>query len=847
MGRQLTLPFKKEMAWRPLLLLCGLCVQVLNGVGAAAVAAAIAPIIAPHNPQYDNEVTINIFSKDADAIYYTLNSTNPTGASNAFTYIDRFTITTPGTTTVKAVATYANNGSLTEVSAKTYVVVKIFEGVATVSGHLRGCAVGLDVNMGSISSSKASLLSSETSTSTSAGGYRIRSLRASTGGVVLDTSTASTSDVCQDTATGKPHAMPLASPCPQTLTPLTTAAVAAMAAGNLSVAMAVAATAAVVGVPLSAPICGFNDAPRRALDGDPLGIASLARAAQVQALAAYSAAAIHGLSGKKVSVQEAGAAAFLALGTEIARRHAAASTARHHHRHHRRSLLVVSTAPAIDWANADEMARLLDAAAAALPPGLSLSPPWSSSAQMVAAVHRLLHADTAALDVLARQMKPTASDLAQVQGVIGAVSVPSTRFDDIVALGLGSSAGVEAFEYKYGLRLRPSPPPPSPRPPPPPSPPMPPPAFSQVAPLNNTVGGMPIWALVVVAATVFLASSLGSVLYYRRVRKGRKARGEVDPEFGDTLRSPNVFKRRGAGGYGHKEGGGDAGNPGGLEGNVLGVNPGTGSDAARAAAAGGGTSVSSVFARPDLAKPGVLSRTADEGGVSAPPDLAKAKAKGESAGVLGATAGAYADVGVGSYGDEEEAGGGAGSYGDEGDTGSTLRWNPEAQMWTNHSPGGQLAGEGGYPRPGAIVSPMKPKSVNFGRPPSTRLKKGPAVEPWAGASASGAGSTASESYGGGGASPSRRTGDAFARRSMPMNPAVVDAMSRLELVRALETRGVAHDDLLEDDAEDGALRQRLKHHACASRDQLYAAESSATEATNREFEKTLETPAGEWF
>ena len=70
---------------------------------------------------------------------------------------------------------------------------------------------------------------------------------------------------------------------------------------------------------------------------------------------------------------------------------------------------------------------------------------------------------------------------------------------------------------------------------------------------------------------------------------------------------------------------------------------------------------------------------------------------------------------------------------------------------------------------------------------------------------------------------------------------------RREVIHALEKRGVAHDDLLEEDAEDDALKRRLKLHACASRGQMEAAEASATEATRREYEKTLETPAGEWF
>ena len=217
---------------------------------------------------------------------------------------------------MKAVATYNNNASLTTTTERSYVVAKIFSGVATVGGHLIECVVGLDAAGGLVSTSPASLLTSETSTSTTFGTYRIRSLRSGTGGVVLDTVTTSrASDTCRDTVTGRPPA--LLSLCAQTLTPLTTAAP-AMAAADVNTA--VAATAAVIGVPLAAPICGFNDAPARAQDGDASGIASLARAAQVQAVASYAAAAIHGLSGKKVSIRDAGAAAFSALGTEIVRR-----------------------------------------------------------------------------------------------------------------------------------------------------------------------------------------------------------------------------------------------------------------------------------------------------------------------------------------------------------------------------------------------------------------------------------------------------------------------------------------------------------------------------------------------
>ena len=181
-----------------------------------------------------------------------------------------------------------------------------------------------------------------------------------------------------------------------------------------------------------------------------------------------------------------------------------------------------------------------------------------------------------------------------------------------------------------------------------------------------------------------------------------------------------------------------------------------------------------------------------------------------------------------------------------------LRWNPATQSWTRDGGqrgdgGGGGGGSGTTEAPGAIASPVKQKSVSIGRPPSMNLKKGAggagggeagaAAEPWAGASNSGAG----------GPSPPQRKNGEFVRRSVPMNPAVVDAMSRREVIRALETRGVEHEDLLEDDVEDDELRRRLKLHACASRDQMEAAEASATEATRREYEKTLETPAEEWF
>jgi hypothetical protein len=39
----------------------------------------------------------------------------------------------------------------------------------------------------------------------------------------------------------------------------------------------------------------------------------------------------------------------------------------------------------------------------------------------------------------------------------------------------------------------------------------------------------------------------------------------------------------------------------------------------------------------------------------------------------------------------------------------------------------------------------------------------------------------------------------------------------------------------------------LKEHACASREQLQAAGADSTAATRREMDKTLETPADEWF
>jgi hypothetical protein len=116
---------------------------------------------------------------------------------------------------------------------------------------------------------------------------------------------------------------------------------------------------------------------------------SLARAAQVQALAAYFAATVHGLTVRRVSVQEAGAAAFKALGTEIARRHAAAAATSSGRRRHARALLAPTPA-AINWVNSTEIKALLAAAAAALPGG-SLSSPWGSG--------RGLHPSTFRLDV----------------------------------------------------------------------------------------------------------------------------------------------------------------------------------------------------------------------------------------------------------------------------------------------------------------------------------------------------------------------------------------------------------------------------------------------------------------
>jgi hypothetical protein len=399
----------------------------------------------------------------------------------------------------------------------------------------------------------------------------------------------------------------------------------------------------------------------------------------------------------------------------------------------------------------------------------------------------------------------------------------------------------EEFEYKYALRTRPSPPPPNPPPPAPPLPPWPPPAFKQVAPLNDSVGGVPIWVFIVVAATVLFGCFLGAIMYYRRVRKGRKARGESDPDFVDDLRSPDPNRRR----WGRNKQGSGSGPGGGLEENFAGVNPTMRSDAAMAAAAGGGGGGGDVFARPDLAKPGVLSRKDDggAGGVFARPDLARA-------GVVDGddNTGAARAADVGSYGAEE------GSYGDEGGgEGPMLRWDPATQSWTRDAQQQQRGGAGGSgagatAAPGSIASPVKPKSVSFGRPPSMKLKAGAAetAEPWAGASGTGSGSAPPPPPPGGPLPPQIKDGE-FVRRSVPMNPAVVDAMSRREVIRALETRGVDHEDLLDDDAEDDELRRRLKLHACASRDQMEAAEAAATEVTRREYEKTLETPAGEWF
>ena len=164
---------------------------------------------------------------------------------------------------MKAAAAYNNNASLTALSEQTYVVVKVFSGVATVGGHLTGCTVGLDVAGGLVSTSPsvlvrwgdgasmntsvapslerlerlerrlvsrtvkhamlqkchqtclsnkcktcaATTVRSETSVSTMAGAYRLRSLRSGEGGVVLDTVTSFASATCQDTATGKPPAL----------------------------------------------------------------------------------------------------------------------------------------------------------------------------------------------------------------------------------------------------------------------------------------------------------------------------------------------------------------------------------------------------------------------------------------------------------------------------------------------------------------------------------------------------------------------------------------------------------------------------------------------------------------
>ena len=127
-------------------------------------------------------------------------------------------------------------------------------------------------------------------------------------------------------------------------------------------------------------------------------------------------------------------------------------------------------------------------------------------------------------------------------------------------------------------------------------PPLPPPTFKQVAPLNDTVGGVPIWAFIVVASILSIGGFLGAILYYRRVRKGRKARGETDPDFGDELRSPDPLKKKrfsggGSGSWFRRNNRDGAGAGGEMEEDELtGVAPTMGSDEAMmaAAAAGGG-------------------------------------------------------------------------------------------------------------------------------------------------------------------------------------------------------------------------------------------------------------------
>ena len=779
------------------------------------------PVFKPATEEHEELVKVHIVSSGATAVYYTLDGTDPKESDTKRTYTAPFEIVEPGPTEVRAVAV-DNVNAWTEEKKKTYVVVKVFEGVATVGDHLTACVVGLDPAGGRVGTDvPGQLFRDETATTTTDGRYRIRSKRHAAGGVVLDAVTPFASDACADTATGKAPALPLTTPCGETLTPLTTAASAAMAAGGFELATAVAATAAVVGVPSGAPICGFNDAPRRALDGDPLGIASLARAAQVQSFAAYAAAAIHGISNKRVSVHAAGVAAFSALGTEIARRHAASSGRRR--RRGRRSLLAASasSAKAMNWVDADELKGLLQKAAAALEDG-SLPEPWGTGAgaETVGAVERLLHADAVSLDALAKELTPTASDLAKVQGVVATVSM--ARFDDIVAVGSGTLDQL-TFDYKYNLRSRPSPPPPRPPPPTPPVPPSPPPAFRQVGPFNKTVGGVPIWVFIVIGTGLACGALLYVILHYRRVRKGRKARGESDPDFGDDLRSPTPRQRKD-----------QNGKSGGLEEDFKGINPTMGSGAAMAAAeAGGEGGLRSAFARPDLVRPGVLARKDGAvSGVFARPDLIKSR--GEGGGVENGNSSSEARGETGDYDGGEAT---KGSYDD--DTGASsrpapmLRWDPDMQSWTReriHSGNGD-----GVDAPGSIASPAQPKSVSFGRPPSMRLKK---------EGISGVG-------GGGGLPqapvPPKKEEGAFVRRAAPMNPSVIDAMSRREVVAALTKRGVEHDDLLETDATDDELKQRLKLHACANRDQMAAAEASANEATRREFQKTLNTPADEWF
>jgi hypothetical protein len=94
----------------------------ITGPGARRLtSAAVAndPTISPVNGEYEDSTGVEIFSKYAEKIFYTLNGTEPTAASTE--YLGRFQLSTPGTTTVKAVAVYDDGASLTAVTSVTYV------------------------------------------------------------------------------------------------------------------------------------------------------------------------------------------------------------------------------------------------------------------------------------------------------------------------------------------------------------------------------------------------------------------------------------------------------------------------------------------------------------------------------------------------------------------------------------------------------------------------------------------------------------------------------------------------------------------------------------------------------